>query len=245
VQVQPIQPGVVRVTPARMAAMEEEVETLEAHRDVKKAIVKAAEIAVKGAEANYERVAKGPTAFPAQEVDKAKLELEAAKAQLEIRMAEMKEVEVKIKHAKKRLGDAQVAPVRPNPLLPKVDRKPVDPPPPLVDEDVGLDSRVEAALPDADPKVEELKKKIKELEAIVADRKAAAKKAEADAAVAQAELARILDIAMRGRVRAGTIEAAQAKAEQAKADAAKAAAEVKKSQDELEKAKAKLKEIEK
>src|SRR5690348_15654276 len=58
VQVQPVQPGVVRVTAARMAALEEEFETLEAHRDVKKAIVRAAEVAVKAAAGNLSHVEK-------------------------------------------------------------------------------------------------------------------------------------------------------------------------------------------
>jgi multidrug resistance efflux pump len=245
VQIQPAQPGFTRVTAAKMATLEEDFETLEAHRDVKKAIVKAAEVAVKGAENTYERIAKGPNAFPVQEVDKAKFELEMAKAQLEIRAAELKEVEVRVKHAKKRLDEAKAVGVRPQPGIRPVNPKAVDPPPPLVNEDRGLDADVAAALPDADPKAEELKKKVKELEAIVADRKAAAAKAEAVSKEAQAELEKILNVARRGRVRAGTIEAAQAKAQQAKAGAAKAAAEVKKSQDELEQAKAKLKEIEK
>jgi DNA repair exonuclease SbcCD ATPase subunit len=234
VQVQPIQPGtiVTRVTPARMATLEEEFETLEAHRDVKKAYVRAAEVALKGAEASLELMNK-PNVIPVTELMKAKLELESAKAQLDIRMAELKEVEVKVKHAKKRLDEAKAAPVRP---APKVDRKPVDPPPPPA---FGL-----AADP-VDPKaVEELKKKVAELEAVLADKQAAAKKAEVVAKEAKEELAKIVDIAMRGRVLPGTIEKAQAKADEAKAKAEKAAAEVKKSLDELEKAKAKLKEIE-
>ena len=215
VQVQPIQPGttVVRVTPARMATLEEEFETLEAHRDVKRAYVRAAEVALKGAETNLELMNK-PNVIPVTELMKAKLELEAAKAQLDIRMAELKEVEVKVKHAKKRLDDAKAAPpapVRPNPL-PKVDRKPVDPPPPPTGFGLAADP--------VDPKaVEELKQKIKELEAALADKQATAKKAEVVAKEAKEELAKIVDIAMRGRVLPGTIEKAQAAADEAKAKA--------------------------
>lgn len=126
VQLQPAQPGIIRVTPAKMAQLEEDFETLEAHRDVRKAHVRAAEVAIKAAEINLDLLGKGGN-IPAVELAKAKLEVEAAKAQLEIRIAEMKEVEVKVKYAKKRLDDAKggVAPgavIRPNP-------KQVDPPP--------------------------------------------------------------------------------------------------------------------
>jgi hypothetical protein len=131
---QPGQPGnpwgtvTTRVTPAKMALMEEECETLEAARDVKKAYVHAAEVTVRGAEVNLDLISSKPNIAPQSEVMKAKLDVEAAKAQLEIRMAEMKEVEVKIKFAKKRLDDAKVNAVRPAPT--KIDPKPVDPIPP-------------------------------------------------------------------------------------------------------------------
>lgn len=124
------QPGFTRVSPSRMASLEEEVELLEAHRDVRKAIIKAAEVAVKGAEVNLDLTSK---ANPSQgEIVKAKLEVDAARAQLEIKMAEMKEVEVKIKFAKKRLDDAKKAAADRGPgnnPFRKLDRKEVDPPP--------------------------------------------------------------------------------------------------------------------
>ncbi len=111
----------------KAALYEEEVETLAANREVKKAIVRAAEIAIKGAEIQVVRVEKLVAANTAsrEELDKARLEFEGAKAQFEIRVAEMKEVEVRIKFAKKRLDEARAAMV---PRVPaKVDPKPVDP----------------------------------------------------------------------------------------------------------------------
>ncbi len=133
----PAQPGgfgTARVTAARMAQLEEEVETLEAHRDVRKAHVKAAGVAVKAAELGVQQVraAAEKGIVSKEEIDKAALGVEAAKAQLEIHVAEMREVEVKIKYAKKRLEDAKAAGVRQpgdNPFR-KADPRPADPPPP-------------------------------------------------------------------------------------------------------------------
>jgi hypothetical protein len=118
--------GPTRVTPAKMAQLEEEFEMIDAHREVRKAYIRAAEVAVKSAEINFDLMNKSGAAVPQSELAKAKLEVEAARAQLEIRLAELKEVEVKIKFAKKRLDDAKAATVRP---VPKVDPKPIDPPP--------------------------------------------------------------------------------------------------------------------
>lgn len=132
-QVQPVPGGfttTARVTPAKMAALEEEFETIEAHRDVRKAYVRAAEIAVKAAEVNFEILSKAGAIAPQQELMKARLEVEAAKAQYDIRVAEMKEVDVKVKFAKKRLDEAKAAGVRvPANPLPKVELKQIDPPP--------------------------------------------------------------------------------------------------------------------
>lgn len=113
--VQPLQPRVVPVTAARMAALEEEVETLEANRDVKKAYVRAAEVALKANEKTYALVKAATGTASATELNKAEADFEMSKAQLDIRVAELKEVEVKIKHAKKRLEDAKAAGVRPAP----------------------------------------------------------------------------------------------------------------------------------
>jgi outer membrane protein TolC len=63
------------------------------------------------------------------EVDRASVELEAAKAQVEIKLAEMKEVEVRIKFAKKKLEEAKNNGPRPiNPLVPPNPPKFTDPP---------------------------------------------------------------------------------------------------------------------
>ena len=112
-----------------LSRLEEELESLEAHRDVRKAHVKAAEVAVQMAKVNVDRLQKAGKGTVSQEdVDRAILEVDAAKAQLEIRLAEMKEVDVKIKYAKKRLDEAKSmmpSPMPknafpPNPVPPKV-----------------------------------------------------------------------------------------------------------------------------
>ncbi|MCE9564644.1 MAG: hypothetical protein K8U57_21635 [Planctomycetes bacterium] len=237
----PAQPGgfgtaTTRVTVAKMAALEEDFETLEAQRDVKKAIVKLAEIGLKVAELSvprYEKLAANNT-ISKEEVEKVRLEVEVAKAQLEIRIAEMKEVEVKIKHAKKRLDEAKAAAIRPAPantvVRPAVD--PVPPPAPTA--------------PQADPKVvAELKAKLEKLTDEAAKAAAEAKKADENAKVAAEELAAIKRVAMLGRVKAGTIEAAEAKAKEAQAAADAAKEKVKTLEQEIAKLKAKIKEIEK
>jgi hypothetical protein len=119
--------ALMRVTATKMATLEEEFETIEAHRDVRRAHVRAAEVTLRGTEVQLEILAKSPAnTIPQSEMMKAKLEVDAAKAQLEIKMAELKEVEVKLKFAKKRLEDAKAAGVRPLPVRPVQ----VDPPPP-------------------------------------------------------------------------------------------------------------------
>jgi len=109
-----------------MAALEEEFELVEAQRDVRRAHVAAAEVGVKSAEValqNVERIAKNGV-VSSQELDKSKLEVEAARAQLQIKMAELKEIEVKVKYAKKRLDDAKAAGVRTVPSRPAFDPPP-------------------------------------------------------------------------------------------------------------------------
>ena len=123
--VQPLQPR--PIAPARVAALEEEVETLEANRDVKKAYVRAAEVAVKLSEKTYKLFKATGVTTAAVELNKVEADFEMAKAQLDIRVAELKEVEVKIKHAKKRLEDAKAAPVRPAPGARPAEPKPADP----------------------------------------------------------------------------------------------------------------------
>lgn len=130
--IRPVQPGgavpaqpLPKAAANRIAAAEEELETLEAQRDVRKAYIKAAEVAVEMVRMNALRLERQMSAgfILKEELDKARLEVEVAKAQLEIRIAELKEVEVKIKYAKKRLEDAKAGIRQPPPA------KLVDPPP--------------------------------------------------------------------------------------------------------------------
>src|SRR5579883_164974 len=117
--------------PARVLQLEEEVESLEATIEVKKAHIKAAEIGVQVSEVNLKRHLEllKNVAIPEDVVEKAKLEVAAAKVQVEIRQAELKEVVVKLKYAKKRLENAKAGggqPVEPKPIEPRpVDPKPV------------------------------------------------------------------------------------------------------------------------
>jgi len=230
----PFGTAATRVTALKMVTLEEEFETIEAHRDVRKAFVKAAEVTVKIAQVGADRLARvaGTGVASKEEVEKAKLEVEAAMAQLEIRIAEMKEIEVKVKFAKKRLEEAKAVGVRPvvNPVV----RPPVDPiPPPAPPADV-------------DPKVvAELKAKLAKLAAEVEAQTAEVKKADEAAKLAATEFEKIKDIAMRGRVLPGTIEKAEAKAKEAQAAADGAKAKAKKLDEEVAAVKAKLKEIEK
>ena len=156
----------------------------------------------------------------------------------------MLEVDVKAKYAKKRLDDAKAAGIRTAPARPPVQ---FDPPPP---GSRGRDrerneGQVNPPRAGGDRDLESLKKQVAEQEATVKVKQDAAKKAEALSAAAQADLEKILDIAMRGRVRPGTIEAAQAKAQDAKAVSEKASVILKEAQAALEKSKARLKGLEK
>ena len=131
VPAQPVQPLPIRVagvTAARMAQLEEEVETLEAHRDVKKAYLRAAEVTAKATEKLFALMQKaGANAVSATEAGKAEADFEMAKAQVDIRAAELKEVDVKLKHAKKRLEDAKATGVRPAPGAVRPEPKAIDP----------------------------------------------------------------------------------------------------------------------
>lgn len=108
-----------RISPAAARRMlpqyEEDVELIEAQRDIRKAHVRAAEVAVKSAEVQFDLLDKAGDRVPQMERMKARLEVEAARAQLEIKVAEMKEVEVRVKHARKRLEDAKAAAAAPTP----------------------------------------------------------------------------------------------------------------------------------
>ena len=228
--IQPVQPRPIGVTPARMTALEEEVETLEAHREAKKAYVRAAELTVRRAELNLNRLADllAKAAITKDEVEMAKLDVEMAKAQVGIHVAEQKEVEVKLKYAKKRLEDAKAAGVRPVPVPPGV--RPVDPPP------VGL----------ADPKaVEELKAKLARTQAGLEKNADESKKAEAVLEIAEKRLKIILKVAESGHVSDADIEDTRATVKSAKEAVEKLAKERKALEDETAELQKKLKEIEK
>ena len=195
---QPAQPNpFTRSAATRIAALEEEVETLEAHRDVKKGHVKASELGVRVAELVVERLtalaARG--VVPRDEMEKAKIELEMAKVQVEIRIAEMKEVDVKIKHAKKRLEEAKVPAVRP--AVPgRGDLKPADP----ADDKFADDLRERLAT----ATIEQAKRIVEVGEA------------EANVKAAQERLAALRTAARAGAAKAEAVEAAEAKVDEAK-----------------------------
>jgi DNA repair exonuclease SbcCD ATPase subunit len=235
--IQPIPPRPTPVTALKMAQLEEEYETIEAHREVKKAVVKAAEIAVNAAETNFTYIKKigGAAGTPLIEVDRAKMELEAAKAQLEIRIAELKEVEVKVKYAKKRLDDAKAAGVRPVP--PIVRPVPVDP--------KATDPLPNVRLVADEKQVAELKEKLATVKAAIEKRANLVKTAEEALKVAKAEHAKILDVAMRGRVLPGTIEKAAAKVEEAAEALKKQESDLKSLKKEADELQEQLKKLEK
>jgi hypothetical protein len=113
---------------------EENVELLAAQRETRKAHVAAAEVAVKIAEVTavqMEKAVEAKLGAGAAELEKARLEVEAAKARRDIQIGELKEVEIRIKFAKKRLDEVKAAERAPadNPFR-KLERKPIDPPPP-------------------------------------------------------------------------------------------------------------------
>ncbi len=219
-----------RTAATRLATLEEDLELLEANRDLRKAHIKVAEVGVKMAEVNAVRTLqlfeKG--GVTREEADRVKLDIEAAKAQVEIRMAEMKEVEVKIKHAKKHIDDAKAA--RPVPVPKALD--PVPPPAPTA--------------PQVDPKViAELKAQLDKLAVEGQKATAEAKKTDEAAKAAADELTKLLDAAKLGKIRADALEQLKAKAAETQAAAAAAKKKAQALEEELAVVKAKLKEIEK
>lgn len=207
---------------------EEEVELIEAQRDIRKAHVRAAEVAVKAAETQFELLGNAGN-IPQMERAKARLEVEAARAQLEIKIAEMKEVEVRVKHARKRVEDAKTAAAAPLPERPGRFEQRLDPPPPkeLRNENNGRG--------DGRPALGgEQKQLITDQEKVVAEKKARLAEAMAAAADAQAQLVRVREIARQGRVAAAEIETAEARDQEAQVKVERARAELKKAQDALD-----------
>jgi hypothetical protein len=227
------QPGfTTRISPTTARRMlpqyEEEVELIEAQRDIRKAHVRAAEVAVKAAETQFELLGNAGN-IPQVERAKARLEVEAARAQLEIKIAEMKEVGVRVKHAKKRVEDAKAAAAAPLPERPGRFEQRFDPPPPKNlrnENDRRGDGR--AALGGGQ------KQLTTDQEKVVEERKARLAEAMVVAADAQAHLTRIREIARQGRVAAAEIETAEARDQEAQVKVEKARAELKKVQDALD-----------
>ncbi len=124
----PVPPRPVPVAAARLAQLEEEFELAEAGRDVRRAHLKAAEVAAEVTKPRYELVKKATEQGQGSMADliDAQLSFEVARATVEVRRAELKEAEVKLKFARKRLDDARAAGVRPGPVRPV----PVPPPAP-------------------------------------------------------------------------------------------------------------------
>jgi multidrug resistance efflux pump len=99
--------------------LQDEVELLEAHFETKRAYTRAAAVGVEGAKLKFKNVSRlaGEKVVSSDELDMARVDLDAAKAQLEVRMAEQREVEVRLMHAKRRLDEAKGPP--PTPVPPK------------------------------------------------------------------------------------------------------------------------------
>lgn len=118
------------VTATTLATYEEAAEVLDAQLDIKKAYVKAAEAGLTGTKIKMDNIVRltKNNVVSTNEVDLVRAEMDGAVAQLEIRKAEMKEIEVKLKYAKKRLEDAKNAPAR-TPARPAVEPKSIDPKP--------------------------------------------------------------------------------------------------------------------
>src|ERR1700722_16258980 len=82
-------------------ALDEELETLEAQRQIKKGYLKLAEMDVAEAQQSVASTTRN------EDMAMAKQELETTKAQLEIKTGELKEVEVKIKSTQRHLAQAK------------------------------------------------------------------------------------------------------------------------------------------
>jgi multidrug resistance efflux pump len=104
-------PAAQRARAEATKRLAEEVESIEAHLQTKKAYVQAATVSLLAAERTFERVSKLVAAGNAtrETADDAKIAMEAAKAQVMIREAEANEVAVKLKHAKRRVEESQKA----------------------------------------------------------------------------------------------------------------------------------------
>jgi multidrug resistance efflux pump len=112
IELQPKPMLIAPAGPAIVRQFEENVELLESQLDIKRAYVKAAEVALAGSTEKFKLVQdanqKGTAGL--DQVVAARLERDTDAAQVEIRKAELNEVAVKLKHAKRRLEDAKGKP---------------------------------------------------------------------------------------------------------------------------------------
>ncbi len=117
---QPVQPKQIpqdlpstRITTS--TSLEEELELLQAQRETRKGYLKAAEMTLKTSQVKLDELKEITPAFtdnPGESIKRLKLELEAAKGLFEARAGELKEVEVKIKFAKKRVEEAKAVAIQ-------------------------------------------------------------------------------------------------------------------------------------
>ena len=92
-------PGLAVDPPVKPAAAEQSADVLEAQLATRQAHVRAAEVAVRAEKLKLLRLAKAQAAgsVPAEELDQARVEADAAAAQLEVRKAELHETEARLK----------------------------------------------------------------------------------------------------------------------------------------------------
>lgn len=201
--------GAAPAVPEAVQRLREEVELIAAQLDTKKALVKAAEVAVATAEDEYKVTVRNSATSGDVAVGKAKSALEAAKAQLDVRKAEANEVAVKLRHAKRRADDA-AAPAtgfRPIAVVPGVAVGREVPRPPAADR-------------------RRLILDVEQAEAGLKLKQAEVEKAKAALQVAKAEVERLTEAVKRGIVSQQEFDAARAKLTEAEANIRIAEAEV-------------------
>jgi multidrug resistance efflux pump len=105
---QPLQPRLPLVS-SRLLQLEEELELLQAQLDIKRAHVKLAEVNAAAKESRFKLLneLQGKAAFSQLDVLDARYAWELAEAELRVCMAEMREIEVKIKYAQRRWEEAK------------------------------------------------------------------------------------------------------------------------------------------
>jgi multidrug resistance efflux pump len=217
-----VPPKVVPVNPGSVRSLEEAVETLEAQLETKRAYVKAAQASLTGAEEKLKLTTKlvETGAARAEELGPVRAERDVAAAMVEVRKAELNEVAVRLKHARRRLEDAGGKPA------------------------VGPDPKKQPAQSAAD--VKELEAAVARLEAKRTAGLARIEQAKANLARAKAALDRVKEAATKGIVpreeyaqAAAAVEEAQAEVKIAEAAAAEVDTVLKAAKKQFDAAKAK------